>query len=996
MNTRGLAGAIALVVILAGVRSATGAPADGVRQNACLNGDLWQIVTGDRLPSEPPGPGADWRPTRVPGCFRERLGCEFADTEPDPHVLGGAGAYQAHLPWRRNEAWYRLEFHCPADWNDGRKVALAFDGVNYRGTVFVNGKVVGEHEGAHAGFEIDCGTALRFGDMNTLYVRVKAVRPFTFYGDRESHFAGIWGNVYLRCRPAVFIEDLQVVTSVRQKTLRVRITARNSTARPQRVTVRAAAHLGAQEALALPDRGIDLRADASAVVEIVQPWKAPKLWGFAPYGEPVLYTLRAALAGEGLSPDTVIRRFGFREFWTEGARFMFNGRPFFLKGDLISAQGLLPHNRQSITQYLLAERGANINFIRLHFDGLSPAIGDWLDVADELGMLIEPEQHLRRGPRKNAGLTETVADARRRLEVMKAEWETFGRQHGNHPSVVMVSIDNEAVSQGDRGQPPAPGQPHPVWMALNDIQASVHRVKPDWLVEAQGDVWLGVAAKQGFFKPLQVFNVHPYGRPLGTPMKRLCATYQCPPDVPVHVGEIYGGLREPFNWWTRPAEMLRKPTAIWFDQNQCGTYYADSIMSVKKNGAAGASLCSGATMYFGFGRGPEDVRFGPWQREYMGLDEDFSDPKALGGRGRPVNLPALRIPYPSLAGPGLKVCWQVPFNPNDYGHQFNWFDPTRPAFTTNCIYEHVKRAFKEVDGQETGPLAKHRAPEVVVAVSAGGRALAGVYVRLRPMDGQPTESRAAMTDRAGTAWFVLAQSGSYRVDVAGGPKTPTVEGKTIHVAAPRLRPGGGYAHIQFEALGDAEGDVQDLRARLQKPVPVTILARTEHVNNHAAEDEEFEQAFRKGELMMFCRRPKFEGNNYAGVLPGWVRYVSVGINPKAPKQLGLDALVVPADEKMYVGSVSIGLRRENVKGDVLLGIDADDTGDVYVQLRGPQWKDVPCNNVTGKNVMTGSGRRVLKHVLVPLSKYPGANLIMVRRQSGTMKIYNVRLNVVAE
>jgi hypothetical protein len=985
---------LAIAVALAGSVALAATPADNMRQSICLNGDLWQIVAGDKLPAEPPGQptGLPWRPTRVPGCFRETLGHEFAETQPDPKLLGSGGAYQANLPWHRGEAWYRLVFYVPADWNDGRKVALAFEGVNYRCRVLVNGKPVGEHEGAHAAFEVNCGEALRFGETNTLHVWVKAIRPFDFYGDRESRFAGIWGDVYLRSYPAVFVEGVQVLTSVRQKTLTMRLSARNTTTQPQRVTLRTGVWLGAERALPLPDRELDIGADKAEVVEIVQPWRSPQLWGFAPYGAPVLYTLRATLTGESLSSDTVTTRFGFREFWTEGNKFLFNGKPFFLKGDLISAQGLLTDNRQSITQYCLAERGANINFIRLHYDGFPAGIADWLDVADELGMLIEPEQHLRRGIRHGQSLVETDAEAQHRVEVLKAEWEAFARRHGNHPSVVMVSIDNEAVSQGDWGQPPAPDKPHPVWCTLNEIQQCVHGIKPDWLVEAQGDVWLGVAAKQGYFKPLQVFNVHPYGNPLGKPMKELCDKYQCPPDVPIHVGEIWHGLREPFNWWTRPAEMLRKRTAIWFNQNRCGAYYAQSILSVKEHGAAGASLCSGEPMYFGFGKDPTDVRFGAWQAECLALDEDFSDPKANGGRGQGVNLPAVQIPYPSLAGAGLKVRWLVPINPNDYGNQFNWFDPTRPAFTTNCIYEHVKRAFKDVDGQDAGGLAEHRAPEMVVAVSAKGEPLAGVYVRLSPLEGQPANPQAVMTDSAGTAWFVLAHSGSYRLDVFGGPSLPRVDDKVIRVAEPLLRSGGGYSHIQYEALGDAGPIVQRLRATLEKPAPVTVLARTERPHNHAAEDEEFEQAFRKGHATLFCRRPDFEDVDYSGVLPEWVK--SVGINPM--KFVQADAWAVPESEKENVGRISFDLAREKVKGNIRLLIDAEDTGNVFIRLRGPRWEDVAWDSAPGGSIFSGMGQRVRKEVLVPLAKFPGAWVVELRRQSGAVKIYRIRAEMDAE
>jgi len=117
-------------------------------------------------------------------------------------------------------------------------------------------------------------------------------------------------------------------------------------------------------------------------VEFRQRWENPKLWGFAPYGEPVLYHLALRLKdARGADLDRSFTRFGFREFRISGDRFLLNGKPIFLQGEQaqFSMHCLYPHNRQWLLQYFRALRAANVNFVRLPHGVFFPI---WAEVAD--------------------------------------------------------------------------------------------------------------------------------------------------------------------------------------------------------------------------------------------------------------------------------------------------------------------------------------------------------------------------------------------------------------------------------------------------------------------------------------------------------------------------------------------------------------------------------------------------------------------------------------
>ena len=170
----------------------------------CLNG-YWQwAVTSDQQASPPDK-------------WEGRILVPFAIES----KLGGVQRLLKH-----DEAlWYRRVFEY--DIPDGHRLLLHFEAVDYRTTVFVNGKEVGRHVGGFTPFYFDITLFVKPGP-NELVVRVedeteewqirgKQVRkPRGIWYTRVS---GIWQTVWLEPVPSTYISDISLHTDPHSGTI---------------------------------------------------------------------------------------------------------------------------------------------------------------------------------------------------------------------------------------------------------------------------------------------------------------------------------------------------------------------------------------------------------------------------------------------------------------------------------------------------------------------------------------------------------------------------------------------------------------------------------------------------------------------------------------------------------------------------------------------------------------------------------------------------------
>src|SRR6185436_4463356 len=121
---------------------------------------------------------------------------------------------------------------------------LHFGAVDYFATVWLNGELVGGHEGGYLPFELDVTDALRPGESNELVLRVldpgndADLPEFSFaeipHGKQSWYgpVGGIWQSVYLEQRSPTHITRLRITPDVPGEQVRVDLQLSQPTDRP--------------------------------------------------------------------------------------------------------------------------------------------------------------------------------------------------------------------------------------------------------------------------------------------------------------------------------------------------------------------------------------------------------------------------------------------------------------------------------------------------------------------------------------------------------------------------------------------------------------------------------------------------------------------------------------------------------------------------------------------------------------------------------------------
>ncbi|NQU75576.1 MAG: tetratricopeptide repeat protein, partial [Planctomycetes bacterium] len=206
--------------------------------------------------------------------------------------------------------------------------------------VFVNGREVGRHM-TFAPYAVDVTDFLQATGENEILIAVRdtltaAAEPDVIKGADPTFPApptrwryptpwnwGILGDVAIVARPAVYVENAFVKTSVRQQTLELEVTVRNDLNVAQTVSVSPAVFDAGRGVLGcnITAQRLTIQAGDSGTLKFQRVWRNPVLWE---PGSPHLYELRVALSGAG--GDVWRDRFGFRESWQEGHLYYFNGK----------------------------------------------------------------------------------------------------------------------------------------------------------------------------------------------------------------------------------------------------------------------------------------------------------------------------------------------------------------------------------------------------------------------------------------------------------------------------------------------------------------------------------------------------------------------------------------------------------------------------------------------------------------------------------------------
>ena len=348
-------------------------------------------------------------------------------------------------------AWYRRSFFVPAETAPDRTCRLQFDSVFQRCRVWLNGRLVGTHEGGYTPFEFSAANFLLPGRHNLLVVAVdNRVRFRALPGARSGtsansaqypwlNYGGILGGVRLVLHAPVWIAAPKIETVPEGATWRVsvRLEVRNDTDRPQ--SGRVAATIPGPAALPLEGRyAVAARAATTVVLTGTVPRDRVVAWDVA---HPVMHRCQLQLDGDGHS---VTVPFGFRSIAVRDAQFLLNDRPVRLAG-ANRARGHPVHGGIDpdalVAQDLALLKAAGLVFARIQHTAPGR---NFLEQADRLGFLLVLEVGMWGYTSPDQASTEL----RTRFQ---EEMRELIRLAQNHPSVVGWSLGNEYESWTPEG-----------------------------------------------------------------------------------------------------------------------------------------------------------------------------------------------------------------------------------------------------------------------------------------------------------------------------------------------------------------------------------------------------------------------------------------------------------------------------------------------------------------------------------------------------------------
>jgi beta-glucuronidase len=353
---------------------------------------------------------------RKPRDETDRVEYDF-DTSPTLQVPGDWNTQRESLLYYEGTVWYRRLFDDPRQ-GAGSRLFVWFGAVASRAHVFLNGDLLGFHEGAFTPFNFEITDRVK-PEGNVLIVRVNGARRADTVPTLDFdwwNYGGITRSVRLVEVPGTFVRDysVQLANGARDR-VRGWVQLDGMTAGPG-VTVR------------IPEAGVVEKVTAGPTGRAELDFVAPlELWS---PGNPKLYEIEIA-AGRDLVRDRV----GFRTVETRGTEILLNGEPLFLRG--ICVHGEAPYRAARAfgaddARTLLGwaeELGAN--FVRLaHYPHDEAMVRE----ADRRGLLVWSEIPVYWAiDWENPG---TLDNARTQLT------ENITRDR-NRASVVLWSVANE-------------------------------------------------------------------------------------------------------------------------------------------------------------------------------------------------------------------------------------------------------------------------------------------------------------------------------------------------------------------------------------------------------------------------------------------------------------------------------------------------------------------------------------------------------------------------
>ncbi|KRE49793.1 glycoside hydrolase family 2 protein [Paenibacillus sp. Soil724D2] len=339
--------------------------------------------------------------------------------------------------------WYERALDIPQE-QEGNRVILHFQAVDYLAKLWVNGVLVGQHQGGYAAFSFDITPYLQFGESNTLVLKAEDSQSCTqprgkqrWVDDNFECFyvqtTGIWQSVWVEYVAASYIKSVKMTPDLDNYSVRfdyqAHIAAKSNKSKQLRLETRISLKDKVLKQTSLVIDRPWLQLDMNLLHEVNGPWKV-RTW--SPQN-PNLYDVEFILYEDDLIIDHVYSYFGMRKISIEKGKVLLNNTPIYQR--LILDQGywpdshLTPPSEEALIEDIDAILAMGYNGVRKHMKIEDARFLYWCDVK---GVLVWSEM---------AATFEFNDEA---IETFTSEWTEIVRQQYNHPSIVTWVPFNES------------------------------------------------------------------------------------------------------------------------------------------------------------------------------------------------------------------------------------------------------------------------------------------------------------------------------------------------------------------------------------------------------------------------------------------------------------------------------------------------------------------------------------------------------------------------
>ena len=339
--------------------------------------------------------------------------------------------------------WYQRTFTVPDIAN--KRLLLHFGAVDWKATVWINGKKLGTHQGGYDAFSFDITSALNKGQQQ-IVIKVwdpsdKGFQPLGKQtldprGIWYTSTTGIWQTVWLEAVPQNAIENLKITPDIDAKTASITISA-NNMASGYSIKAIAFDH-GKKVAETQGELNVPLKLHLNNM----------KLWS---PDDPFLYDLTISLYRNGQKVDEVKSYFGMRKISLEKdekgvPRLFLNNKALFQFGPL--DQGFWPDGiytaptDEALKFDIQSTKDWGFNMIRKHVK-VEPQ--RWYYWCDKIGMLVW--QDMPSGDKHIRGNEPDIERVAQSSHNFKSELKNLIDKHYNHPSIVVWVPFNEGWGQ---------------------------------------------------------------------------------------------------------------------------------------------------------------------------------------------------------------------------------------------------------------------------------------------------------------------------------------------------------------------------------------------------------------------------------------------------------------------------------------------------------------------------------------------------------------------